>query len=120
MRTLGTLAARLDELFQHRVTRSVRQDGTVSYQGRRFEVPYELSGKPVTLVVDPHTQQVLGVEDDNGQPLGTATPLDVVANVRRRRRKPQPSETPSPYCTGNDNAVELAYRQYHGHDGEEG
>jgi len=116
MRTLGTLAARIDELFHHRVARQVRQDGTVSYQGNRFEVAYELSGKSVMLVVGPHTQQVLGVQDDNGQSLGAATPLDAVANVQRKRRKPQPPHTPSANDTGGENAVELAYRQYHGHD----
>jgi len=118
MRTLGTRAARIDELFHHRVTRQVRRDGTVSYQGNRFEVPYELSGKQAMLVVDPHTQQVLGVEDDDGQSLGAATPLDAVANVRRKRRKPQPCEAPSASGSGDDNAVELAHRQYHGQDEE--
>ncbi|MCP5119326.1 MAG: transposase family protein, partial [bacterium] len=85
IRTLGTLAARLDELFHHRVKRQVRKDGTVSYQGERFEVPYELSGRSVRLVVDPHARNVLGVEDENGQSLGAATPLDAVANVQRKR-----------------------------------
>ena len=37
---------------------------------------------PSCLVVDPHTQKVLGVEDADGQPLGAATPLDAVANVQ--------------------------------------
>lgn len=120
MRTLGTQAARIDELFRHRLTRQVRQDGTVSYQGRRFEVPYALSGKQVCLVVDPHTQQVLGVQDDDGHPLGAATPLDALANGQRKRRKSQPSTVAFPARTGNDNAVELAYRRYHGQDGEEG
>jgi hypothetical protein len=113
VRTLGVLAARLDELFYHRLTRKVRKDGTVSYQGERFEVPYELTGRSVCLVVDPHSGQVLGVEDENGQSLGAATPLDAVANVHRQRRKPQPPEAPSPSHTGQDNEVELAYRQYH-------
>jgi len=118
MRTLGTLAARIDELFHHRVTRQVRRDGTVSYQGKRFEVPYELSGKQVLLVVDPHSQQVLGVQDDNGQSLGAATPLDAVANVQRKRHKPQPPNTPSANGSVADNAVELAHRHYHGQDEE--
>jgi transposase InsO family protein len=113
VRTLGTLAARLDELFYHRITRKVRKDGTVSYQGERFEVPYELSGRSVCLVLDPHTRQVLGVEDAHGQSLGAATPLDALANVHRRRRKPQPAEAPAPRRTGQDNEVELAYLQYH-------
>ncbi len=115
LRTLGAQAARLDELFYHRVARTVRKDGTVSYQGARIEVPYELSGQRIVLVVDPHARQVLGVEDDNGQALGAATPLNALANVRRKRRKPQPAEAPSADTTGDDdNAVELAYRHYHG------
>jgi hypothetical protein len=113
---LGALAARLDALFYHRVTRLVRKDGTVSYQGTRFEVPYELSGRTVRLVVDPHTRQVVGVEDDHGESLGAATPLDALANVHRRRRQPQPPEAPAP--GGTDNEVELAYREYYDHTEE--
>ncbi len=119
VRTLGTLAPRLDELFYHRLKRKVRKDSTVSYQGERFEVPYELSGKWVLLVVDPHTQKVLGVEDAEGQSLGAATPLDALANVNRRRRKPRSPEEPSPSSTGKDNEVELAYRQYYDHTEED-
>lgn len=119
IRTLGVLAEQIDELFYHRVERKVRKDGTVSYQGAHFEVPYELSGKRVVLVVNPQSQQVLGVENDQGQSLGTATPLDVVANVNRKRRKPQSIELPSVQPVDADNEVELAYRQYHGHSQEE-
>ncbi len=116
IRTLGAMAARLDALFHHRITRKVRKDGTVSYQGARFEVPYELSGRCVRLVVDPHTQQVVGVEDDNGESLGAATPLDALANAQRQRRQPQPPEAPPP--GGADNEVELAYREYYDHTEE--
>ena len=116
VRTLGTLADRLDALFYHRITRLVRKDGTVSYQSTRFEVPYELSGRSVRLVVDPHGRQVVGVEDDDGKSLGAATPLDALANVHRRRRQPQPPEEPSPKDT--DNEVELAYREYYDCTGE--
>ena len=118
---MGTLADRLDGLFCHRTERRVRKDGTISYQGERFEVPYELSGQSVFLAVDPYAQKVLGVEDANGQPLGATTPLDKVANVHRRRRKPQPLEesSPSPSSTGKDNEVELAYRQYYDQTEEE-
>jgi len=119
MRTLGALAARIDALFHHRVKRKVRKDGTVSYQGASFEVPYALAGRFVRLVVDPHAQQVLGVEDDDGQSLGAAMPLDAIANVRRKRRKPQLSEAPSASGSGDNNAVELALRHYHGPDQEE-
>jgi hypothetical protein len=118
IRTLGTLAARIDQVFHHRIKRKVRKDGTVSYQGMSFEVPYALVGRWVRLVVDPHASQVLGVEDDDGQSLGAATPLDAVANVGRRRRKPQPPTVSSPPRSSDDNAVELALRQYHGQDEE--
>ena len=113
IRALGTLAARLDELFYHRITRKVRKDATVSYQGERFEVPYELAGQRVQLVVDPHTEQVMGVEDDNGQSLGAATPLDAVANVHRARRKSQPTAPAPQGAPTGHNAVEQAYREYH-------
>lgn len=78
--------------------RLVRSDGTVSYAGRFFEVPYELAGKTVQLIVDPHTRSAIGVEDDAGADLGAATPLDALANTHRRRVKPgaftPPTRTP--------------------------
>jgi hypothetical protein len=88
---------------------------------RRFEVPYELSGKTVRLVVDPHAQRVVGVEDEAGASLGQATALDVLTNVHRTRRKPEPpqatSETVNPSGKGprtGPNLVELAHARYHG------
>lgn len=113
IRSLGAKAAQLDALFHHRITRFVRKDGTVSYLGQRFEVPYELSGKTVRLVVDPHAGSVVGVENEAGQALGSATPLDVLANLRRVRRKPEPTVAPRPTSSG-PNLVELAHAQYHG------
>jgi putative transposase len=122
IRPLGPLADRLDALFHHRLTRTVRKDATVSYQGQRFEVPYALCGRAVVLVVDAHSGRVIGVEDEAGRHLGDATPLDAVANTQRRRRKPQPLPDEPPPHRHRFNAVELAYRQYHGideHDGED-
>jgi len=119
-RQLGQKAAQLDAIFYYRVLRRVRKDGTVSYQGRNFEVPYELSGKNVRLVVDPHTEQVMGVEDDEGHSLGAATPLDALANAHRRRRKPEaltPSTTTTP--KKGPNLVELAFEQHYGHTPKE-
>lgn len=113
IRTLGQRAAALDALFYHRIQRHVRKDGTVSYQGCRFEVAYELSGKTVKLVVDPHAGTVVGVENDAGESLGLATKLDAVANLHRVRRKPDPEICQDRVRTG-PNLVELAYEQYHG------
>jgi len=107
IRPLGPFASRLDELFLHRHDRLVRKDGTVSYLGERFEVPYELIGKKVKLVVDPHREKVIGVESENGDSLGKAILLDPLANCHRKRRTPAPCETPTRGRTGA-NLVEMA------------
>ena len=112
IRPLGLLAAKLDALFHHRVSRRVRKDGTVSYQGKRFEVPFELSGKTVCLVVDPHTEGVVGVEDGNGESIGLATPLDRLANLNRQRRKPEDTDTTDNVRSG-PNLIELVHQQYY-------
>jgi putative transposase len=120
IRQLGQKAAQLDAIFYHRVKRKVRKDGSVSYQGSDFEVPYELSGKSVRLIVDPHIQQVVGVEDEDGNSLGAATPLDALANRHRRRHKPEavnPALT-TPAAAG-PNLVELAFQQHYAHTVEE-
>lgn len=113
IRSLGTKAAQLDALFFHRIKRFVRKDGTVSYQGTRFEVAYELSGKTVQLVVDPHAATVIGVEDEHGESLGPATALDALANTRRVRRKPNSAPLAPPQAKTGPNLVELAYQQHY-------
>ena len=117
IRSLGARAAQLDALFHHRVKRFVRKDGTVSYLGQRFELPYELSGCTVSLVVDPHAQRVVGVEDDTGKSLGQATPLNTIANIKRTRRKPEPVADIS--ARNGPNLVEIAHARYHGIDGHD-
>jgi hypothetical protein len=112
IRTLGTKASQLDALFHHRIKRFVRKDGTVSYLGHRFEVPYELSGQTIKLVVDPHAQRVVGVEDEAGVSLGEATPLDAIANIKRKRRKPDP--VTDIVVRNGPNLVEIAHAKYHG------
>ena len=126
IRNLGAKAATLDSLFYHRVTRFVKKNGTVSYLGQQFEVPYELSGKTVELVVDPHGERVIGVENDAGESLGEATALDLVANLHRVRRKPEPPLDDGDASVlasnpksgpggggGGPNLVELAHQQYY-------
>ncbi len=79
--------------------------------GQRFELPYEPAGKTVKLVVDPHAQRVVGVENDDGESLGAATLLDEIGNARRTRRKAEPvADSPA---RGGPNLVEIAHRQYH-------
>lgn len=114
IRRLGPRAAQLDALFHHRINRFVRKDGTVSYQGTRFEVPFELAGKTIRLVVDPHAGTVLGVENESGDRVGSATALDTLANLKRVRRKPAPDAGVPGTDRAATNLVELAYQQYHG------
>jgi hypothetical protein len=113
IRTLGTRAAHLDSIFHHRLKRDVRKDGTVSYLGRAFEVPYELSGKRVWLVVDPHSGEVVGVEDEAGNTLGAATPLDLLANAHRRRRKPG-TPPAAPAVPSAPSLLDLAVARHYG------
>jgi transposase InsO family protein len=114
IRRLGPLAAQIDDLFLHRINRFVRKDGTVSYLGTRFEVPFEWAGKTIRLVVDPHAGTVIAVENESGERLGSATPLDPLANLKRVRRKPAPLACGPGTDPAATNLVELAYRQYHG------
>ncbi len=119
IRPLGARAANLDALFMHRVSRKVRKDGTVSYQGARFEVPFEFSGKTVRLVVDPHAETVVGVENEHGESIGLATPLDTLANLDRTRRKPDPATSAlSEGPKNGPNLIELTYQNYHHPKGE--
>jgi len=101
-------------LFWHRIKRLVRKDGTVSYLGARFEVPYELAGKTVRLVVDPYAERVLGVEDENAVWLGEASALDLLANCQRTRHKPDASTRMPDTPRSGPNRVEQAHQAYHG------
>lgn len=116
IRQLGTLAARLDELFLHRISRHVRRDGTVSFNGKRFEVPYELTGQTVVVVVDPHAGSVIRVESQAGQALGAATELDTVANCTRRRQRP-PAQPATHAAASGPNLLELVHQRHYRTEG---
>ena len=57
---------------------------------------------------------MVGVENDAGESLGAATPLDAVANIRRVRRKPDAPQVSVADVRDGPNLVERAYREYHG------
>jgi putative transposase len=116
IRTLGPLAREIEAIFYHRIERLVRRDGTVSYQGRRFEVPYALVGRRVRLVVDPHRGQVMGVEDAEGRSLGAVTPLDRLANRDRPRARALPADadaSSAPPSGAGPSLVDLAVERYY-------
>lgn len=108
---LGTLAHQLDELFYHRIQRKVRKDGTISYEGTFFEVPYCLAQKKVTVVIEPHHKHALYVEDEQGQRIGDITPLDPQANRDYKRAKPSKSSIASPSLSPSLNELALEQQQ---------
>lgn len=109
IRPLGTLAHQLDELFYHRIQRKVRKDGTISYEGQFFEVPYCLSQKTVTVVIEPHHKQALFVEDEEGKRIGDVAPLDMQKN--RNYKRASSDNTPSPRTAPSTSLNELALKQ---------
>lgn len=110
IRALGTRASRLDDIFYHRHKRTVHKNGTVSWDGKHFEVPYEHVGEKIILVVDPHTQTAIRIESIAGNPLGPVTPLDMRANCYRKRQRPHVAAA-SP-IKQQQNPIELAYKEY--------
>jgi len=113
IRPLGAMAHQLDDIFFHRVLRKVRKDGTVSWIGKRYEVPYELTGQRVVLVVDPHHEKVTGVENEQGEHFGKAVPLDKQSNLQRKRCRTTKQESTPENSTPKRqlNAVEQAYKK---------
>lgn len=109
IRTLGPCAINIDDLFYHRHERKVRKDGTVSWEGQLYEVPYELVGQKLFLVVDPHLLKAIRVESPEGLPLGPVSLIDRIANSCRTRQRPQLAQNPKKPL---HNAVEMAYLEY--------
>lgn len=89
MRQLGVLADNIDAIFYHHAPRTVKKDGCVSYNGQLYEVPYELVGNKVTVVIDPEKDLVVGVLQKDSSTLIPAHPLDAKANVHRQRKRPK-------------------------------
>lgn len=109
VRPLGLIANKIDDIFCHRIERVVKKDGTVSWNGKQFEVSHQLVGEKIILVIDPHSGTAKRVESVSGNDLGSATPLDVIKNLNRKRQRPH--STP-PAIKQMENSVEMAYREY--------
>ena len=87
MQPLGEMANHLDEYFYHRIKRKIKKDSTLSYEGKLYEVPFELTGETVYLVVDAPTSTAKYVESLEHKWLGPVHPLDKQANNTRTRRR---------------------------------
>ncbi len=105
------MAHRIDELFYHRYERTVRKNATVSWEGMSFEVNHALVGYKVELIVNSHTKTALRVESKSGENLGPAVPLDLTANLHRKRQRPNTDED-NPTRKQDEYAVEDAYRNF--------
>jgi len=110
VRQLGFKAAKIDDIFCHRVERIVRKDGTINWDGRQFEAAFELVDKKIKLVIDPHTKTALRVESVFGDDLGPVVPLDKISNLNRKRHRPQ--KTTEVALKRAENSVELAYQEH--------
>jgi transposase InsO family protein len=84
-----------DGIFLHRVTRKVRSDCTVRWDGGFVQVPGEYAGQTIELrfaPLQPELPPAIFVDDVR---VGVAEPLDLVANSSGRRRQlPQPEPPP--------------------------
>lgn len=113
IRHMGALSMSIDDIFYHRISRFVRKDGTIAWESHLFEVPYELSGKTVQLVFDPHAKKAIRVESDTGDNLGSVTPLNVITNLNRKRQRPHFNfEKLTDQYPRQFHSVEMVYQEY--------
>lgn len=103
------IAERLDDIFCHYIVRTVRKDGTVSWDGACFEVHHNLVGEKVTLVIDPHRQVILRVENSFGDDMGKASLIDRIQNTHRKRQRPHHEENNT---QPSESMVELVHQDY--------
>jgi len=92
----------LDEIFLHRDTRKVRNDGTVRWRGGYLEVRAELTGKHVELRFDPGDDSALPRVFVDNKFFCDTVPLDRLANMHRRRRRVAGDAEPLVPPTGLD------------------
>lgn len=109
LRTIAQRGGQLDEIFYHREKRKVRKDGTLSYEGQLYEVPFELARQSVFLVFEPHHKRTLYVENVDGEYLGAVTLLDKLANHQRKRVRTHTQDALElPRAAPKNNIVEQA------------
>ena len=114
-RRLGSLAKDIDEIFYHRIKRTVSKTGLIKYQGQSFEVAYQHTGEKVLLVFDPHTQEPKFIETLEGKYLGEVTALDQHNNLDRQRQRPteiKADTTQTKSASHVENALKKHQRRY--------
>lgn len=102
---------RLEEIFLHRATRTVRKDATVRWGGGYLEVRAGLVGKAVELRFDPRDDSAHPKVYREGVFVCDTVPLDRVANSRRRRLRVSGEPVPQTERTGL-NPLELMIEEH--------
>jgi putative transposase len=93
---------RLDEVFVHRETRTVRKDNTVSFDGVYLEVREGLAERKVELRFDPNDDPPRPRVFFDGKFFCDTVPLDRLRNTRRARRRDLGAPAPHVEPTGID------------------
>lgn len=104
------MADRIDDIFYHQTQRVVRKDGTISWEGRSFEVHHNLVGESVTLLFNPHTEQPIRIETVFGDDLGPVVLSNPESNLHRTRQRPHVA--PNSALKQEEHAVDLVYEDY--------
>lgn len=106
----SAMADRIDDIFYHQTQRVVRKDGTISWEGRSFEVHHNLVGESVTLIFNPHTEQAIRIETVFGDDLGPVVLSNLEGNLHRTRQRPHAA--PKSALKQEEHAVDLVYEDY--------
>ena len=80
-------------------------------------MPYELAGKTVRLVVDPHAGTVVGVENDDGESLGARHPTRCARQPPPQAAQARRRQETTPPAASSPNLIELTHRRYHQPEG---
>jgi hypothetical protein len=78
-----------EKIFYHRIKRKVNKDATISINRQLYEVPYELSGKSVTVAIMPSTNKPVCIEDNDYNEIGHVSILNVHGNLDSKRQRPE-------------------------------
>ncbi len=108
LQPLGDIANRLDDYFYHRIKRKIKKDATLSFEGKLFEVPFELVGETVYLVIDAPTKSAKYIESLEYKCLGPVHPLDKQANNTRTRHR---AHVPTKVTPPKTSLVEELYKK---------
>jgi hypothetical protein len=92
----------LDYIFLYRVTRTVKNDATISLNSVLFETPMKYIGDKINVRYDPTSLDKAFIFSDDGNILETIYPVDKVANSKVIRKQNIKSVDFSPFSVNDD------------------